>query len=209
MIVHCTQQLPTVAPQPLLIVISGPAGAGKDALIQRMQARGYRFHFVVTATDRPPRPGEIDGADYHFLTSAKFAEMLENDELLEHSVVYGQNKGIPKQQVRDALASGLDVVMRIDVQGAQTMQRIAPEAVFIFVMASSERELEGRLRTRGGDTEDQVRARLATARAEMERLTSFGHTVVNRDQQLDRAVDDVLAIVQAEHRRVGRRPVAI
>jgi len=207
--VHSSQQFPTGAPQPILIVISGPAGAGKDALIQRMRARGHPFHFVVTATDRPPRPGEVDGVDYHFLSSAEFAHMIENDKLLEHAEVYGQNKGIPKQQVREALDSGLDVVMRIDVQGAATMQRIVPDAVFIFLTASSDCELEGRLRTRGGDTEQQIQARLAMARTELQRLKSFGYAVINRDQELDGAVDDVLAIVRAEHRRVGRRPVEI
>ena len=206
---HSSQQLLTEASQPILIVISGPAGAGKDALIQRMRERGHTFHFVVTATDRPPRPGEVDGVDYHFLSSAEFAQMIENDELLEHAEVYGQNKGIPKQQVREALDSGLDVVMRIDVQGAETMQRILPDAVFIFLTASSDCELEGRLRARGGDTEQQIQARLATARMELQRLKSFRYAVINRDQELDRAVDDVLAIVRAERRRVGRRPVEI
>jgi guanylate kinase len=190
-------------------VISGPAAAGKDALIQRIWERGYPFHFVVTATDRPPRPGEVDGVDYHFVSSLEFARMIASDELLEHAVVYGQNKGIPKQQVREALDSGLDVVMRIDVQGAATMQRIVPEAVFIFLTAGSESELEGRLRARGGDTEEQIQARLATARSEMQRMGTFGYAVMNRDGALDQAVDDVLAIVRAEHCRVGRRRVTI
>jgi guanylate kinase len=202
---------PTLIPerQPLLIVVSGPAGAGKDALIQRIRERGYPFHFVVTATDRPPRRGEREGIDYHFVSSAAFSRMVENDELLEHAVVYGQNKGIPKQQVRQALESGLDVVMRIDVQGARTMQQIVPDAVFIFLTAASISELEGRLRGRGGDSEQQVQARLAKARDEMERIHSFGYAVVNRDGQLDQAVDDVLAIVRAEHLRVGRRRIEL
>lgn len=135
--------------------------------------------------------------------------MAAEDELLEHAVVYGQNKGIPKQQVRQALESGLDVVMRIDVQGAKTVKRIVPEAVFIFLMAPSERELAQRLRARGGDTEQQVQARLATARDEMACLGAFQYAVVNHQGRLDEAVDDVLAIVRAEHCRVARHAVTI
>jgi len=177
----------------LLIVISGPAGVGKDAVLQCLQERGCPFHFVVTATDRPPRPGEVHGVDYFFLTTDEFAEMVEQDELLEHAIVYGQYKGIPKQQVREALASGKDVIMRIDVQGAATIRRLAPEAVLIFLTASSEEELEQRLRARGGDSSAQLQKRIVTAREEMMRLPEFDYVVVNRDGELDQAVDDVLA----------------
>ncbi|OQY22671.1 MAG: guanylate kinase [Anaerolineaceae bacterium 4572_32.2] len=177
----------------MLIVISGPAGVGKDAVLQCLQERGCPFHFVVTATDRPPRPGEVHGVDYFFLTTDEFAEMVEQDELLEHAIVYGQYKGIPKQQVREALASGKDVIMRIDVQGAATIRRLAPEAVLIFLTASSEEELEQRLRARGGDSSAQLQKRIVTAREEMMRLPEFDYVVVNRDGELDQAVDDVLA----------------
>jgi guanylate kinase len=135
--------------------------------------------------------------------------MIGEDELLEHAIVYGQNKGIPRQQVREALCSGLDVVMRLDVQGASTMQRLVPDAVFIFLMASSECELEGRLRGRGGDTEEQVLRRLAAAREEMARLTPFDYVVINRDGELEQAVDDVLAIIRAEHQRVDQRAITV
>ncbi|HEY72813.1 MAG: guanylate kinase [Chloroflexi bacterium] len=193
----------------LLIVISGPAGVGKDAVLQCLQERGCPFHFVVTATDRPPRPGEVHGVDYFFLTTDEFAEMVEQDELLEHAIVYGQYKGIPKQQVREALASGKDVIMRIDVQGAATIRRLAPEAVLIFLTASSEEELEQRLRARGGDSSAQLQKRIVTAREEMMRLPEFDYVVVNRDGELDQAVDDVLAIIQTEHCRVEPRVVRL
>ena len=111
---------------PLLIVISGPSGVGKDTVLQRMKERGLPFHFVVTATTRPQRPGEVDGVDYFFLTHDQFADMIEHNELLEHAIVYNDYKGIPKQQVRQALASGQDVVMRIDVQGAETIRTSVP-----------------------------------------------------------------------------------
>ena len=195
--------------QPLLIVISGPAGAGKDALIQRTKERGQPFHFVVTATDRPQRPGEVHGRDYYFVTREEFAAMLASDELLEHAVVYGQNKGIPKQQVREALASGQNSIMRIDVQGAATIHRLVPDAVLIFLTASSEEELERRLISRGGDSEEQIRRRIVMAREEMKRLPEFDYVVVNHDCALDQAVDDVLAIIRAEQRRVEPRVVRI
>ena len=195
--------------QPLLIVVSGQAGVGKDTLIQRMKERGYPVHFVVTATDRSPRPGEVHGKDYFFLTTEEFLQMERDGELLEHAVVYGQHKGIPKQQVREAMASGKDVIMRIDVQGAATVRQIAPEAILIFLVASSEEELERRLHGRGGDSVEQIEERIATARREMERLSEFDYVVVNRDGELDRAVDDVIAIIQAEHRRVEPRVVQL
>jgi guanylate kinase len=193
----------------LLIVISGPSGVGKDTLLERMRERGCPMHFVVTATDRPPRPGEVHGVDYFFLATEEFTRMIEQDALLEHATVYGQHKGIPRQHVQDALASGKDVIMRIDVQGAATIRRLVPEAVLIFLTASSEEELEQRLLARGGDTSEQLQRRIATAREEMRCLPEFDYVVVNRDGELDQAVDDVLAIIRAEHRRVEPRVVKL
>lgn len=200
-------KLHSFEPRPLLIVISGPAGAGKDSLIEHMKERGCPFHFVVTVTDRPPRPGEVHGEDYFFVSTQKFQRMVERDELLEHAIVYGQNKGVPKQQVREAMASGKDVVMRVDVQGAATIRRLAPEAVLIFLTPPSEEELEQRLRDRGGDSPEQIQRRVATVREEMKRLREFDYVVVNREGELDRAVDSVLAIIRAEHCRTEPRTV--
>jgi guanylate kinase len=197
------------ARQPLLLVISGPSGAGKDALLRRLKERELPIHFVVTATDRAPRPGEIHGVDYFFITTEAFEAMIEKDELLEHAIVYGQHKGIPKQQVRQALASGKDVIMRLDVQGAATVRRLVPEAVLIFLTVSSEAELELRLHKRKGDSPEQIQKRLATARAEMRQLAKFDYVVVNRNGELDRAVDDVLAIMRAEHCRAEPRVVRL
>ena len=196
-------------PQPLLIVISGPSGVGKDSLIQRLKERGCTLHFVVTATDRPPRPGEVHGVDYFFLTAAEFLRMEGEGELLEHAIVYGQHKGVPKQHVREALASGKDVIMRVDVQGAATIRRLVPGAVLIFLTTSSEEELVQRLRARGGDSPEQLQKRIATAREEMKRLPEFDYVVVNRDRELDQAVNDVVAIIKAEHCRVQPRVVAL
>ncbi|MGD2104058.1 MAG: guanylate kinase [Anaerolineae bacterium] len=195
--------------QPLLIVISGPSGVGKDTLVQRMEELGCPFHFVVTVTDRPPRADEMDGEDYFFVSTDEFKRMMEQDELLEHAVVYGQHKGVPKRQVREAMASGKDVVMRVDVQGAATIREIVPESLLVFLTASSERELEQRLRDRGGDSLEQVERRIATAREEMKRLPDFDYVVVNRDEALDEAVGDVLAIIRAEHCRIDQREVSL
>jgi len=196
-------------PEPLLIVISGPSGVGKDTVIQCMMERGLPFHFVVTATTRPPRPEERHGVDYFFLTKDEFAEMIDQDELLEYAIVYNDYKGIPKQQVRDALASGKDVIMRIDVQGAETVRKLAPEAVLIFITVDSEEELLNRLRERKTETADALKLRMATARKELQRVSAFDYVVLNRDFHLDDTVDTIRAIIQAEHHRVTPRMVSL
>ena len=194
---------------PLLIVISGPAGVGKDSLLNCMQERGEEFHFVVTATDRPPRLGEVHGVDYFFISTEEFLLMEQQDELLEQAIVYGQRKGIPKQQVRQALESGKDVIMRLDVQGAATIRQIVPNAVTIFLTAPSEREQIHRLRERGSDSLAQLEKRIRTAQKEMNTLHTFDYVVVNRHGQLNEAVNQVLAIIEAEHCRVVPRKVAL
>ena len=194
---------------PLLIIISGTPGAGKDSLIQRMKERGCPFHFVVTATDRPPRPGEVHGQDYFFLTTEEFQQMEREGELLEHAIVYGQYKGVPKQQVREALDSGKDVVMRVDVQGAATIRRLVPEAVLIFLTAPTLEELAQRLYRRGQDSPEQLQTRLETAQTEMARMEEFDYVVINRNDALDDAVDDVIAIIRAEHCRVHPRRIVL
>jgi guanylate kinase len=191
---------------PLLVVISGPSGVGKDSVVQRMRERGFPFYFVVTATDRPPRPGEVHGQDYYFYSTDEFEGMIKQDELLEHAWVYGQHKGIPKAHVRDALASGQDVVMRLDVQGARTVKTLLPMGITIFLMVESEEELVARLRERRTESEDALRQRLATAREEMACIPEFDYVVCNRHSQLDLTVDDIAAIMRAEHcRAIPRR----
>ncbi len=196
-------------PPPLLIVLSGPSGAGKDATLARMKALGCPFHFVVTVTDRPQRPGEVHGVDYYFVSSEEFAAMLERGELLEHAVVYGQNKGIPKSQVRQALASGRDVIMRLDVQGAATVRHIVPDALLLFLIAPSEEELIRRLRERQTESPQELERRIATAREEMKRLSEFDYVVVNRDGRLDETVEQIMAIITAEKCRVKQRKIEL
>ncbi len=194
---------------PLLIVIDGLSGAGKDSVIAALKRRQHPFHFVITATDRPPRPHEVDGRDYIFVSTARFTEMIERDELLEHAVVYGEHKGVPKAQVRQALASGLDVVMRLDVQGAKTIRRLAPEAVLIFITTATEEELITRLRGRGTDSPEALELRIATARGELAQVDAFDYVVVNRQNELEGAVDDVMSIIRAEHCRAVPRKVEL
>lgn len=195
--------------QPLLIVISGPSGAGKDSVLRRMKERELPFHFVVTTTSRPRRPGEVEGVDYHFVSPDEFERMIRQGELLEHALVYGQHKGIPREQVRQALASGKDVVLRIDVQGAATLRRLFPEALLIFLTPSSEEELLTRLRRRDTESRESLELRLATAHQEYEQIGLFDYVVVNAQGQLDRAVDTIQAIICAEHHRLHPRQVSL
>jgi guanylate kinase len=196
--------------QPLLIVISGPSGVGKDTIIQRMKERRLPFHFVVTATTRAPRDGEVHGRDYFFISSDEFAEMIEKDELLEYANVYNDYKGIPKQQVREALATGQDVIMRIDVQGAAKIRKLTADgAALIFLTTNSEQELVDRLRARKSETPEGLNLRIATARKELERMREFDYCVVNHDMSLDDTVDRIIAIIEAEHSRVRPRAVKL
>ncbi len=193
----------------LLVVISGPSGVGKDSVLRELKARRLPFRFVPTMNTRPRRPEEANGVDYHFVSTAQFITMMEQGELLEHAVVYGDYKGIPKQPVREALMSGQDVVLRVDVQGAATIKRLIPQAVFIFLTTGSEAELHERLSRRKTETPDSLRLRIATAREEMQRLPEFDYVVVNREDRLDDAVQDVLSIIRAEHCRVPQRTVTL
>ena len=176
-------------------------------MVQALQRRRPGTHFVVTATTRPQRPGEQHGVDYLFVSRDAFAAMVDAGELLEHALVYGDYKGIPKAQVRDALAAGTDVVLRLDVQGAATMRRLLPAAVSVFLAAESEAALVARLVSRKTEPADKLLVRVATARDETKRLAEFDYAVVNAQGQLERAVDDLCAIIDAEKLRVKRAPL--
>ena len=194
-------------PEPLLIVISGPSGVGKDSVVQRMMERGLPFHFVVTATTREKRESEVHGRDYLFVSDDEFAHMIEHNELLEYAIVYGDYKGIPKQGVREAFASGKDVIMRVDVQGAESVRKVAPEALLIFITCEGEDELERRLRERKTETADSLSLRIATARKELQRIEAFDYVIVNQDFHLDDTVNKVRGIIESEHLRVKHRKV--
>lgn len=206
---HHNPQLDGLPPLPLLVVISGPSGVGKDSVLMRMRELAFPFHFVVTATSRPIRPGEIDGYDYHFVSVERFEQMIRDDELLEWAEVYGQYKGIPKVEVRQAMASGRDVVLRINVDGAATIKRIAPEAVFIFLAPASPAELRRRLMVRRTESMSEIERRLAVAAEELEQVRHFDYVVINREDRLDEAVGQIRAIIIAEKQRVFPRRVTL
>lgn len=194
---------------PLLIVISGPSGSGKDTIMQKMKERGMPFQFVVTATTRPKRENEIDGKDYLFVSKEEFTRMIKKDELLEHAIVYGDYKGIPKDQVRQALASGKNAVLRIDVQGAKTIRKLVRGALMIFITTANEEELERRLRSRKTETEESLALRITNARKEFQQLDIFDYVVVNSDSHLDETVDIIHSIIEAEHHLVNQRKVSL
>jgi guanylate kinase len=195
--------------EPLLIVISGPSGVGKDAVITRMKERELPFHFVVTAATRKPREDEVNGVDYIFVSHDEFAEMIDKGELLEHAIVYNDYKGIPKSQVRQALESRKDVVMRLDVQGAETIRKLYPDALLVFLTPQSESELIRRLELRKTETPEGLKLRIATAKKEVNRIKSFDYVVVNKENLLDETVDVINSIICAEHHRVNGRKVTL
>ncbi len=142
-------QLPfNLSTRPLFIVLSGPSGVGKDAVLTRMKELGYPLKYITTLTTRPRRPNERNNVDYHFISTERFQEMIENNELLEWANVYGNWYGVPKEEVKQALDEGEDVVVKVDIQGAATIKKILPQAVFIFLMPPSMEELLVRLRQR-------------------------------------------------------------
>jgi guanylate kinase len=198
-----------LAPSPQLAVISGPSGVGKDSVLRRMRELGYPFHFVVTATDRAPRAGETEGVDYHFVTTAQFEQMIAENELFEYARVYEQYKGVPKRHVREALAGGSDVIMRLDVQGAATVCRLVPGALSIFIAPPSLEVLVERLSQRGGDTPEQLHRRISTAIDEMACLPDFQYVIINRQGDLDRAVHEIVAIMTAARCCTARQKVVV
>ena len=204
-----TDEFDVLHPQPLLIGVYGPSGVGKDTVLQRMKERELPFHFVVTATTRPRRANEVHGQDYFFLSKEEFARMIDEDELLEYAIVYNDYKGIPKQQVREALASGKDVIMRIDVQGAATIRKLAPDAILVFLTTENANELVHRLETRKSETAESLSLRIATARQELKRVDEFDYVVINHEFFLDDTVDTIRAIISAEHHRVSQRNVSL
>ena len=194
---------------PLVVVISGPSGVGKDVLIEGMAGRGLDYHFTVTATTRDPRPGEREGINHHFLSVAEFQQAIEDDELLEWARVYGNYYGVPKQQVRDALSQGNHVIIRVDVQGALRIKELASEAFMIFVHPPSMEVLQRRLERRGVNSEADIATRLNAAADEINQSKAFDRQVVNQEDQLEAAVDEVISIVHNESRRVPPRIVKI
>ena len=202
------QDSPQINPAPrLLVVLSGPSGVGKDAALLGLKSLDRPWHFVVTATTRPQRPGERDGVEYIFLDTNTFFEMKTRGEFLECAEVYGRWYGVPRSQVRQGFEAGKDVVLKVDVQGADTVRKLAPEAVFIFMVPGTIDELRARLAQRMTESSPEMELRLRVAQEELDRVGEFDYRVVNRDGRLDRAIADIDAIIEAEKCRVVPRQV--
>ena len=195
--------------QPLFIVLSGPSGVGKDAVLARMRKSERPFHYVVTATTRPRRAGEKNGVNYHFLSRKEFQQMIDKRQFLEWANVYGNYYGVPRDEVSPALSKGVDTIVKVDVQGAATIKKILPQAVFIFLMPPSVPALQKRLKRRRSESSEDLALRLATGRRETRSLPLFDYVITNHQNKLDEVVSQIDAIVTAEKCRVKPRTVGI
>ena len=189
-------------PEPLLIIVSGPSCVGKDAVVRLMEKRRKTLHFVVTYTDRTPRPEENNGVDYFFITTQDFLNKVSRNFFLEYSLVYDQYKGIPRDQFENAMASKKDLLMRIDVQGVEKVKSIFPEAITIFLIPSNQQEWEERLKQRKGDKPEEIQKRIQTATEELDQIPRFDYLVVNVQNRLEDTANTILAIIDAEHHRI-------
>ncbi|MDY6892162.1 MAG: guanylate kinase [Chloroflexota bacterium] len=192
---------------PLLVVISGPSGVGKDTILEGMRLFCPNLHFVVTATTRPQRQNEINGKDYRFITKPQFEQMIENNEFLEWANVYGNLYGVPKSDVLHSLSEGFDVMIKVDVQGAATIKKLVPEALFIFVAPPSVDDLEGRLKDRKTESDVDFDLRISAAKEELDSLPMFDYVVVNRAGRVELAISEIESIITAEKSRATPRRI--
>ena len=196
-------------PTPLLIVLSGPSGAGKDALLTRLKESGYPLEYITTLTTRAQRAQEKDNVDYHFISSGKFQNMIKNNELLEWANVYGNWYGVPKQPIKEALERGRDIIVKVDTQGATTIKNMLPEAVFIFLIPPSREELVQRLTQRQTELPFDLALRIKTAQSEVEQLPLFDYIIFSNQGEINSAVAQIKAIITAEKCRVSPRKIAL
>ncbi|HZO73559.1 MAG TPA: guanylate kinase [Ktedonobacteraceae bacterium] len=195
--------------QGLLFVLSAPSGTGKDSVIKALKEQGMAFHVVASVTARPPRPGESEGNPYYFVNQETFDRMVAQNELLEYANVHGNWYGQPVQQIKDNLNNGRDVLLKIDVQGAETVRKKVPGAIFIFLVPGSAEELVERLTNRQTETEAQLQRRLADSQMELAQQIHYDYVVENRQGHLSEAVEKVRAIMIAEHCRTQPRSITI
>jgi guanylate kinase len=184
--------------QPLAIIISGPSGVGKDAVIQRMKQLNKPYNYIVTATSRPLRPNEVDGLDYVFLSVKEFRQKIQNSDFLEWAKVYNHYYGTPKKAIADSLNAGKDTIIKTDVQGAKSIKKLLSQGLFIFIMPPSEEELARRINMRKTETSKEIDLRLATAKREVKEATIFDHTVVNDTDQIDKCMNTIEQIIYKE-----------
>lgn len=191
------------------MVLSGPSGVGKDAVIQRMIELGHAIRMPVTMTTRPPRDGEENGVHYVFADLPEFERQVGAGELLEHALVYENRYGVPRAQVRAAMESGNHVVIRVDVQGAATLRQTLPDAVSIFLVPDDLAHLEAHLRERGSEDANALRVRLAKVEEELREAEFFTHVIENIEGDLDATVRAVAAVIRAEAEREGREAIVV
>lgn len=192
---------------PLLIVLSGPSGVGKDTVMNRLQHVVTDLYFAVTATTRAPRPGEIDGRSYYFLTKEQYDDLLQRDELLAPARVHGNWYGAPLRPILAMLESGRDVLLKIDVQGALSLRRRIPQAVYLFLAPPSMEHLMERLDARRTESPEDQAQRVQDAVFEMAQVSNYDYCVVNHDDDLDGTVANVACVITAERLRVERPAV--
>jgi guanylate kinase len=206
---HKSEPIFNLPSKPLLIVLSGPSGAGKDAVLSRMKKSGYPAEFITTVTTRPQRAKEKNKVNYHFISAESFRKMIEHNELLEWANVYGNWYGVPKEPVKQALDRGRDIIVKVDVQGAATIKKALPQAVFIFLVPPSMEELATRLKQRHTESLFDLALRTKTAEEEMKQLPLFDYIVVNKQDEIDLAVSAIEAIITAEKHRVNPRQISL
>jgi guanylate kinase len=190
-------------------VLSGLSGVGKDTVLAGLRQAGLPAFISISATTRARRTNEKDGVDYHFVSKEKFQQMVDANELLEWATVYGNHYGIPKEPVRQALKKGNDVIVKIDVQGAATIKKILPQAIFIFLVTSNLDELEKRLKKRRTETSDELELRLNTAKRELEQIPLFDYLVINKDKEIQTTIEAIKSIITAEKCRAKPRKLKI
>jgi guanylate kinase len=192
---------------PLLVVLSGPSGVGKDTVLLQMKRRGFPFHYVVTATTRPRRGREREEIDYYFLSREKFQQMIDDGDFLEWANVYGNFYGVPKKEMRQAINRGMDVIVKVDVQGAATIKEKLPQAVCIFLKPPSMKGLEKRLKGRHSENPADLDLRLGKAREELKKLSLFDYVLTSHQGRVDEVIAQIEAIVANEKQRAESRPV--
>ena len=186
----------------LLIVVSAPAGCGKDTILEQVLANNGNIFYSVSATTRTIRPGEVDGASYYFKSRDEFETMIKNSELLEYTEYCGNYYGTPRKAVMDMLDAGKDVVLKIEVEGAANIKRMFPDCVMIFILPPSISELDRRLHKRGTESEEVIQKRIAAAKNELTYAANYDYTIVNG--ALEKAIEDFETVVRAEKFRVSR-----
>ena len=192
-----------------MIVISGPSGVGKDSVLRAMKNSELPIHHVVTVNTRAPRPDEKEGVDYFFVSREKFEDMIAHEELIEYSHVYDDYKGVPKSQIQDALDSGKDVVLRLDVQGAEKIKNIYPQAISIFLLPSNQDDWYKRLGGRRLGNEKDLDKRISTVKDELVKAREFDYLVINEQNKLTQTVQMIEAIITAEHLRAKPRKIKL